>query len=65
MKRYVESSDDGKGVTLDELRRFMRNVEAMEFPADTRIRVRAKFANGRGAKLNEISVDVRDASGDR
>jgi hypothetical protein len=60
VKRYVESNADGDGLTLAELRHFMKNVDAMDFPDATRIRVKAKFGNARGAKLNEISIDNRD-----
>lgn len=61
MKQYAESNSDGKGLTLAELRTFIRNVDAMELPEHTRIRVRAKFGNDRGAKVRVIIADERDA----
>lgn len=60
MKRYVESNEDGEGLTLGELRHFLTVADSMDFPDATRIRVKAKFGNGRGAKLKEISVDNQD-----
>lgn len=59
-KRYVESTDDGDGITLAELRHFFHVVDAMGFPDDTRIRVRVKFGNARGSKVREVSVDNKD-----
>jgi len=60
MKRYVESNEDGNGLTLAELRHFLTVVDSMEFPDSARIRVRAKFGGARGAKVNEVSIDNRD-----
>lgn len=60
MKRYVESNEDGDGLTIGELRHFMLVASSMDFPDATRIRVKAKFGGSRGAKIREISVDNKD-----
>jgi hypothetical protein len=64
VKRYVESNEDGGGLTLDELRHFVRVAESMSFPGATRLRVKAKFGRLRGAKLDEISIDNKDRVGE-
>jgi hypothetical protein len=60
VKRYVESNEDGGGLTLGELRHFLTVADSMDFPDATRIRVKAKFGGTRGAKLSEISIDNKD-----